>query len=228
MGTLKDIASLFVKIEEEPTGSTPSSPEPPTPSPVTPVPAPPLLTAASAPAGGANDAKLAEKLNQALEENNLQGIDFFEFRKTLEALTTVIADEPTRYRAAFGSLVAQGAKGEHLVATADHYLQVLEAKQTSFTQYLQDQERERVTGKLTEAEQFQKQIREKSEQIARLTQDIGKLTESELAARNEAALAKAELESYRGSFVAIKARFVADIQAIREKINQYVLATPKA
>ncbi len=231
MGTLKDIASLFVNLDEE----TPAAPKPeaaPAAAPTTtPLPAAvyeppePLQTVGSDPG---SEGKISEKLTKAMEDNNLQGIDFFEFRKTLEALVGVIADEPTRYRAAYGSLVAQGAKPENLINTADHYLKVLDTKEASFAQHVQDQTREKVDQKLAEADRYKQQIQEKSEAIARLTQEIGKLTEQEVGARNAAALGKAELEAYKNSFLSVKARFTTDIQGIREKISLYVLNMPKA
>lgn len=216
MEVLKSIASVFVKMDsDEPQPGAPTS----APA-VQTAPAPaPLLSAGGADAAG--EGKILEKLNKALAENNLDGIDFFEFRLTLEALTTVIADEPTRYRAALGSLMAQGARADHILETADHYIKVLDAKEASYAQYLEEQRKARVDDKVQAAEAIQQQIREKSEAIARLTQEIGKLTETEVASRNAASLAKAELEANRNAFRGIKTRMAQEITGIRAKINQF-------
>ena len=227
MSTLKNLASIFVKIDDE----EPSVPEAPALTAPAPAPAPlslpaPLLSAGSG--DPAQEGKISEKLTQALQDNNLDGIDFFEFRKTLDALEVVIADEPTRYKAAFGSLVAQGGNPEQITHTADHYLQVLESKSEGFAGYLEQQNRERVQSKLDEAEGIQQQIQAKADQIARLTQDIGRLSEAEVAARSAAALAKGELEAYGKTFQAVKTRFVYEIQAIQAKISHYLLNSPKA
>lgn len=217
MEVFKNIASVFVKMDD-PESEAPA--ETPVPSPqVAPA---PLLSAASG--DPAAEGKLLEKLNKALAENNMEGIDFFEFRLTLEALQGVVADEPTRYRAALGSLMAQGARADHIQQTADHYLKVLDAKEASYAEYLAEQHRVKVGDKLQAADSLRAQIQEKSEAIARLTQEIGKLTESELAARNAATLGKAELEASRTTFQSIKGRLAADIQGIRAKLVQYTQA----
>lgn len=227
MGTFKDLASIFVKLEDDSEG-------------------PPVSTVAAQPSiekGGASvaterpssqpapdplaESKLTDRLSQALEEGNLPGIDFNEFRKTLEALVTVIADEPTRYRAAFGSLVAQGAKGDHILDTADHYLKVLDQREVSFVQYMDQQQKERVQNKLRDAEALHQQIQAKSQEIARLTAEIGTLNQQELEARNLALLAKGELEAYGATFQAIKARFAGEIRDVQDKLRRYVM-TPQA
>ncbi len=230
MEVFKSIASVFVKMEdgESEQEATPSTvaPAPSTPAPAAvATPAPALLSAGSS--DPAAESKILEKLNKALADNNLDGIDFFEFRLTLEALIGVIADEPTRYRAALGSLMAQGARADHIQQTADHYLKVLDAKESSYAEYLAEQQKLRVEDKVASAEAIKKQIQEKAEAIAKLTQEIGKLTESELAARNAATMAKAELEANRSTFTSIKNRIATEIQTVRAKIAQYT-ETPKA
>jgi hypothetical protein len=224
MEVFKSIASVFVKMDGE-EGETPAAPAETPGAPAAPPVAPALLSAGTT--DPAAEGKLLEKLNKALAENNLEGIDFFEFRLTLEALNQVIADEPTRYRAALGSLMAQGARADHIQKTADHYLQVLDAKEASYGEYLAQQQKVKVDDELVRAEAFKRQIQEKSEAIARLTQEIGKLTESELAARNAATLAKAEVEANRATFASIKGRIAAEIQGVRTKLVQYT-ETPKA
>jgi DNA repair exonuclease SbcCD ATPase subunit len=171
------------------------------------------------------EAKVLEKLQKAIEENNRPGIDFFEFYKSVNAMT-MIPDEATRYRAAYSSLLAQGADAQTLIKTADFYVEVLDSKETGFAQYIEAQIKERVQGKLNAAEAAKKQILEKSEQIARLTQEIGKLTESEVGARNEAAQAKAEIEAYQNTFKSVKTRLCAEIQGIKQKIASYVVNLP--
>lgn len=227
MSTLKNLASIFVKMDEEDaTPSEPTSPATPAAPAALPVPPAPLLSAASV--DSAKEGKISEKLTQALQENNLDGIDFFEFRKTLDALEGVIPDEPTRYKAAFGSLVAQGGRPDQITQTADRYLKVLEAKAEGFAEYLEQQTLERVQTKINEAETIKQQIQAKADQIASLTQDIGRLSEAEVAARSAATLAKAELAAYGKTFQTVKTRFVYEIQAIQAKIAQYILTQPKA
>ena len=190
-------------------------------------PAPTISTPMSSNLGSdaANEAKIFEKLNKAIEESNLAGIDFLEFYKAVSAMT-MIPDEATRYRAAYSSLVAQGASADNIMKTADFYTEVLDSKEAGFAQYIESQTKDRVQSKLYAAEMAKKQIQEKSDQIARLTQEITKLSDTEAAARNEAAQAKAEIEAYQNTFKSVKARLCAEIQGIKQKIATYVISTP--
>jgi outer membrane murein-binding lipoprotein Lpp len=232
MSTLKNLASIFVKMDDEeadvPETAAPQTASAPAAAPawVPPPSAAPLLSAGSH--DPAQEGKISDKLTQAMAENNLDGIDFFEFRKTLDALVGVIPDEPTRYKAAFGSLVAQGGKPEHITQTAEQYLKVLEVKGEGFAAYLEEQQLERVQAKVDEAEGIKRQIQAKADQIAQLTQEIGKLSEAEIAARSAAALAKGELDAYGKTFQTVKTRFAYEIQAVQAKISHYILNTPKA
>jgi len=210
----EDVPSTGVKPPVSPTSPPRQAPAPLAPSPVAAVTGDPTI-----------EAKVLEKLQKAIEDSNQSGIDFFEFHRVVSAMT-MIPDEATRFRAAYSSLVAQGATAENLIKTADFYVEVLNDKEASFAQYIDTQLKERVQGKLNAAEASKKQVLEKSEQIARLTQEIGKLTELEGAARNEAAQARAEIEAYQNTFKSVKSRLCSEIQGVKQKITTYVTNLP--
>ena len=59
-----------------------------------------------------------------------------------------------------------------------------------------------------------------------MTQEIGKLSESETAARNEAAQARTEIDTYQSTFKSVKSGLCNEIQGIKQKIANYVINPP--
>ena len=210
------------------------SPLPPTPaSLVAPVPVPAREGTASSSAftsvsgEPSTEAKVVERLTTALTDANLPGLDFFEFQKALKNAQKTLpgADESTRYSVAYGTLAAVGdVTPDAIASTADHYIKVLDEKQTSFTHYIEAQVRERVTAKLKEAEDIKSEIQAKNDQIKTLSDEIVHLTQSTVEAKNSAAQAKAELEAYAQSFCDIKDRFVQEIQQAKQKFVAYIMS----
>jgi hypothetical protein len=179
------------------------------------------------PTDAASEAKILEKLNDAFEKDKPGGIDFLTFFKAIHAMN-MIPDEKVRYQAAFGSLAAQGAQADVILSTADHYLQILADKQRDFEGFLVQQREVRVQSKTAEAEGIRKAIQDKSEQIAKLTQEITQLSTDELNARNEASRSEADLAAYQNTFESVKARVQDEILAIKQKISDHVIAsTPR-
>jgi len=175
---------------------------------------------------GSNEAKVVERLTKALDEANLPGLDFFEFQKALKNASKTLpgADEATRYSVAFGTLAAVGdVTPDAITSTADHYIQVLDDKQASFTQYIEAQLKEKVTAKQKETEDIRARILAKNEQIKALSEEIVKLTQATVESQHAAAQAKAELESYAQSFCDIKERFVSEIQQAKQKFITYIM-----
>ena len=236
----RSLTAIFIKPEDEVAGDTNREGQTPHPNcQATPVPPNPQAMPSHVPAfqglptgnplpsagqaGLAEESKFAERLGRAIEDGNASGIDFYEFMKSLEALTPLIPDEVTRYRAAIGTLAAQGAKPEYILQTAQHYLDLLDEKTRSFQTHIAARTDETVTRKIAQADSVKEQIRAKSEQINALTKEIGALTQNEMAARNEATLAKAEIEATCQTFENVKARYVTMITSTRDKLAKYGL-----
>jgi len=177
----------------------------------------------------ASETQITEKLAQALEENALPGIDFLKFRKSLKAMSQVLSgvDERTLYCAAFATLNAQGANAGEIVNSVKHYTDLLATKEGAFKAFLAQQVAAKVTAQTDQAATIADQIKAKSEQITKLTEEIGTLTGQAVDAKNSAANAKAELDTYSASFQDAKARMETEILSIQDKITTYILNTTK-
>ncbi len=177
---LKNLKSLFI-VEETEEDKKPSDPKPkdanktapqqPTADSTTP---PPLPTTDPTAVAGAVDAKIVEKLLQAIEKNNLEGFDYLEYKKSLKALEKMPMDEATKYRSAFATASTMGVTLEKLLKTTDFYLGILNTENEQFVGAFKTQFNDKVSGREREIAQFQEIIKEKSAQIEKLTAEITK------------------------------------------------------
>ena len=119
--------------------------------------APPPKSAASAsvaePERGTVSNKFVEVLAAALEKNNQQGFDYFEFRQALRNLAKMPMDEATRFHSAYAMAQTMGVTPEKLVESAKFYLDVLAKEQAKFSEAHAQQQDEH--HHLHEAEQAQ-------------------------------------------------------------------------
>jgi hypothetical protein len=186
----------------------------------TPAPAATVIMAVQ-PEDAFSEAKIVDKLRGALASAHTAGIDFHTFWQSLGAVQTVIADEPTRYRAALGTLTAQGGSLQSILSTVGQYLQTLDSKESSFEEFLKERHRAEVDAKVAEADLTKEQIQAKSEQIAKLTQDIQDLQTKELTARNAATTAEAQLNANHTTFTTVKGRLANEIAMVRDRLTTY-------
>ena len=82
-------------------------------------------------------------------------------------------DEATKYRSAFATASTMGVTLNKLLDSAQFYLSVLEKEQQKFTSASNGQFKESIDKKKEEVELLKKMIADKSEQIKKLTQEIG-------------------------------------------------------
>jgi len=120
------------------------------------------------------DAKIVEKLLQAIEKNNLEGFDYLEYKKSLKALEKMPMDEATKYRSAFATAATIGVTLDKLLETTNFYIGILNKENDQFLGAFKNQFNEKVSGREREVTQFESIIKEKSEQIKKLTEEITK------------------------------------------------------
>lgn len=215
---LKNLKSLFI-VTDEPEEKKPETQEtknqPATPSPTHPV-------STTKPTDGAFDDRIAESLFGALEKNNLEGFDYFEFKNSLKALAKMPLDEATRFRSAFATASTMGLTVEKLLQTADHYLKVLEKEQITFMSTVSQQRNQNVNSKETGIEGINKLIQEKSAQIKKLTEEIQQHQQEIQKEREEIALAKTRIEAAESNFKRTYTSVISQMNEDVMKIKQYL------
>lgn len=166
MINLKNIKSLFIVPEEETKKSEKTTPKANEPQTTTP------KTAGTPAANGAFEDKIAESLFKALEKNNIDGVDYFEFKNSLKSLISLPMDEGTRFRSAFATASTMGLNIDILKSSAQHYLKVLEDEKKVFVQSVANHNNTNVIGKRNEISSLDDKVKSKSEEIKKLTEEI--------------------------------------------------------
>ena len=113
-----------------------------------------------------------EVLFKAMEHNNLEGFDYLEYKQSLQSLAKMDMDEATRYKSAYAMAQTMGADAQHLMKTAQHYIDVLKSEANKFERALQKQQTDRIGTKQTEIKQLDGAIAEKTKHIQQLQKEI--------------------------------------------------------
>jgi chromosome segregation ATPase len=173
------------------------------------------------------DPKFLDILLKAMEANNLEGLDYLEFKQSLQALSSMPMDEETRFKSAFAMAASMGATPSHLITTAKHYIQVLEQEDKKFEGALQQQMESKIGRQQEEVASMEKSIQEKSEQIKQLTNQItqiqNKVQETKAAMQDASEKISVTKNSFIGSYNKLRGQIESDI----EKMTQYFGGNPK-
>ena len=156
--SLSGLKSLVYE-EELPTASTPN-----------PVAAPLIVdTAEYAPQ---IDPKIKESLKAALQENALGSYDYLKFRKSADELKSDIADEKSRFKAAFVAAKTMNITKEKLIETANHYLTVLSEEQRKFKEAIEGTNKDKIVTATTRVSEIKASIAEKNAMIQNLRESV--------------------------------------------------------
>jgi len=210
-GTSKPVPKEEAKTEAQPNAPTATA------APATQ--APTMVTAATP--TGQVDEDIQNQLLQALEEANIDGYDYFEFRGSLENMKAVIPNEPERFKAAYAAVSAM-VKPERLIETAQYYIDKLDAKKNEFEALCAQMTEQNVTAKENEAQAIDESIAQKQEQITQLNQQISEVQEQKAALLNEAITEKGKIEKVQVNFNMTHKNVVTRIEQDKTKIQTYL------
>jgi hypothetical protein len=166
------------------------------------------------PVSAAADQRFAGYFDKLFSDTNIPGPDYFEFARMTSAMQA-IADERSRYVAAFAGLQVQGLDKEKLLATAGEYLRVLTTDAEHFQTTVEAALQEKVVSRSAEAEEKSRRIQALSQEILELQQQIGVL-------QKEMAENKEKLMASSSGYTAESERRKQQIQADIGKIKQFI------
>jgi hypothetical protein len=162
-----------------------------------------------------NNSKFKEHFDLLFKEAEIQGPDYFEFAKMIEAMHC-IPDEQTRYNAAFAGLTVQGLNKQHLLSTAKQYLLLLDQDAEHFHATINAALQEKVSTR-------QQEIETKSRRIQQLSQELTSLQQEIAAMDKEAKENQEKIQSSAGSYKTemenVKNNILQDIDKIKQYIN---------
>lgn len=122
--------------------------------------------------GSTPDPKFVEILLKAIEENNLEGFDYLEYKSSLQSLSKMNMDDATRYQSAMAMAKTMGANKAKVLQSANHYLQILSKENDKFQGAVQAQRSKVDQDQQTGIKSIQASIENKKKQIEQLTKEI--------------------------------------------------------
>jgi predicted ribosome quality control (RQC) complex YloA/Tae2 family protein len=203
----KKILSAFVEVSDDQKSKE-------TPPETKPVQQPVYSSATNATSTGSVDSRFKTYFDKLFTEANIPGPDYYEFSKMIEAMQSM-ADERSRYSAAFAGLSVQGLDKQKLLSTADQYLQVLNTDAANFNNTVDAALKEKVHHKKSEAEEKTKRIQQLQQEIQELENQITRLQQEIL--ENEQKI-ESSTGGYKNASDAMRSRILSDM----EKIKQYI------
>jgi len=183
---------------------------------------PPISSTVTKGSTGKVTAKFMEILFKAMEDNNLEGFDYLEFKQSLKSLEKMPMDEQTRFKSAFAMAQTLNATPVHLIQTANHYLSVLKQEEQKFGEALANQRTKQIGEKEKELGQLEQTTKNKSEQIKKLTLEIEKHQKAMDRIKQEVANASVKVESTKNDFVASYNIVVSQISKDVENMQRYL------
>jgi len=167
--------------------------------------------------------KFLNIFEESLKKNNLEGVDYLEFTKSIASLNGIIKEEDVRFKSAFALLKERGVTQEKLLNTAKHYKKVLSNEEKSFLEALEKNLSNTVIARKKKIESVQKDIAVKEAEIKKLQElieaDKGSLEKLE----KDMVTAEAKANETHSTFIASYNHKVSEIDTDIEKIKKYLI-----
>lgn len=170
---------------------------------------------------GKPDEKFVNRLLQAIEEANLEGFDYLEYKQSLQSIDDMNMDEATMFKSSLAMAKTMGATPEKLVSSAQHYIKVLEKEEKKFQDALTNQQQRVVSGRQQTIAKMEETIKAKEARIEELKAEIIKdkegLNTTKKAAENDAS----KIHMTKTGFYAAYHIVVDQIKADLEKMQKH-------
>ncbi len=217
----KSIKSLFVVEETNPQGK-PATPQKTVKKDSPPDPDKAMVPESAAGQPGKATKKFTDILFNALQKNNLPGVDYLEYRQSLLSLEKMPMEEQVRYQSAFAMAQTMGATPQKLVESASHYVDVLKGEEAKFEQALANQEASKIQGRRKQIDELNAAIQQKAEQIKKLTQEMERHHQEMEKLQQDIHEARANMETTKNNFIASYNALVSQILQDVENMKKYL------
>ncbi len=226
----KNLKSLFVVQDEEgteeekPVRKDPPRKERPTEgNPIiksTPIhnPNPNITIETEAETGKVNE-KFVTHLLKAIEAADQPGIDYLEFKNTLQSFAKMPMDDHLRFQSALTAVKTMGANEQTIISSAEHYLKVLKNEEEKFLKAAERNRANKVDGQITRVKQMKEQKQQKAEMIARLQKEIAQMDEEIKTATQRVKEDQTKIENSKNHFFASYEYVAKQIRRDLEKLK---------
>lgn len=167
--------------------------------------------------------KIADVLLKAMQDGNLEGFDYLEFKESLEKLTSITADEETRYKTAYAVVSSMGTNVHKLIESARHYVTILAKEKERFSKDVLKKMETELGAKKKSIVDLDQSIKDKKAQIEQLKKDIDSLQRQmieEIAQVDQESGKVKEVETdFNFTYTYIRGKIDKDIRNMREYLT---------
>lgn len=164
---------------------------------------------------GAFDENFYKSIMQAIDSNNIEGIDYLEFINAKKKMDSIPGlTDAAKFQMVFGTLQStSNITKETLLQSMTHYFEVIEKEIAEFNEGMTEEVKLQVTSKLEEATSKEVLCTEKQAQIEQLQKDIAQLA-------GEANILKVEASTNDAKIKTLANNFTTTADAIKNSLNQ--------
>lgn len=213
----KKLMNMFFKVVDDEEKVEKTIPQ----SPSVPLPVTPNMTASAAPIQ--EDMEIKKQLADALEKANVEGYDYFELVKTVDAQAAIIPSEALRFQASYASATVMGVTVDKLISSAQFYLSILSKKEEEFKGTVAEHLNKTVTSKEDGIKRIDEEMQQKAEKIKAMTDEINAIQQKKTEMVNEISSNRAQIEQINNRFYATYKVFTDKITSDIEKIKTYLI-----
>jgi hypothetical protein len=221
------LASMFVEVENAP---PPQEKKPAQPAPgyaaatsVVPPTQPATVQIAAPAIPGAVDEKMVNFLSQAIEEANIPGFDYIEFRNALAAMASAPLPENQKYIAVFTTASTMGLTKDGLLKAIDHYQGILDSKKKEFQIQVDQMNAREVTKREDLKTAKEAEIQTLLQQIQEAQAAIAAKQQEALEINSEIGRERLNIQQTAASFEATYNFVSGKLQGDKQKIETYIV-----
>ncbi len=141
-------------------------------------------------------------LLKALEKNDIEGIDYLEFKKTLQSFAKMPMDKELRFQSALTAVKSMGASDAKIIESAKFYLEILKKEETGFLEAVERNKKNQVEGQLQRMDQLKKMKAEKEASIKKMQAEMEQITKEVAGIQTKVQNAQVTIDSKKNHFYA--------------------------
>jgi len=174
---------------------------------------------------GAFDKTFSDSFHKLIADNNIQGIDYFEFAQALKGMSGIAGQsESVNFQSVFNILKVSDATltKDKLISSVEHYVGILKSEEAAFKSEMDLSVKEEIVSRREKAESLADENKELIQKIQEINDKIQKNNEDILSLNSEAAGAEAKIGQTHKNFITTLAHVISGLETDKEKINQLI------
>jgi len=173
---------------------------------------------------GVFDENFHNALSQIISENNIPGVDYYEFQKAVKQMNNGGMNEQMLFQTVYNSLkiADQNLTAEKLLSSVDHYVSKLKEEEVDFESEMSASIQSEVVSKREEARRLNEENKELLAKIQEINNQMSANSNKALELNNEADLANNKITQTHRNFIVTLNKVVSDLESDKQKINSLI------